>query len=245
LLEARMAATVSSISRPTRLRSDSFSGAVLTAGAVTLFVGTLFYARLTPRVGLPALAAERGQALADAIALGADKMAMAGGWAFFGDWLLLGACIALLGRGRGVASNLGAIGWALLAVSAAIAMIFDSMMSALLWSLAHDSDPQPFIAFKAWFDLLFSVGNIPFGLGCVAVLWADARSNPPLLPKPFSYFGIAIGALAAVSGVGWVTGLLHLPLVIGLTVTFGCVVLAALGIQIARADSGVAADVGS
>ena len=78
----------------------------------------------------------------------------------------------------------------------------------------------------------------------MAVLWADARSNPPLLPKPFSYFGIAIGALAAVSGFGWVTGLLHLPLVIGLTVTFGCVVLAALGIQIARADSGVA-DIGS
>src|SRR5271163_548045 len=240
-----MAATVSSISRPTRLRSDSFSGAVLTAGAVALFVGTLFYARLTPRLGLPALPAERGQALADAIALGADEMEMAGGWAFFGDWLLLGACIALLGRRRGAASDLGAIGWALLAVSAAIAMIFDSMMSALLWTLAHDSDPQPFMAFKAWFDLLFSVANIPFGLGFVAVLWADARSYPFLLPKPVSYFGIAIGALAAVTGFGWVTGLLHLPLVIGLSVTFGCVVLAARGIQIARADSGLAADVGS
>src|SRR5271167_2064380 len=96
-----MAATVSSISRPTRLRSDSFSGAVLTAGAVALFVGTLFYARLTPRLGLPALPAERGQALADAISPGADKMALAGGWAFFGDWLLLGACIALLGSPPG------------------------------------------------------------------------------------------------------------------------------------------------
>lgn len=238
-----MAATVSSMSRPTRLRSHSFSGAALTAGAVALFVGTLFYARLTPRLGLPALAAERGQALADAISLGADKMALAGGWAFFGDWLLLGACIALLGRRRG--GDLGAMGWALLAVSAAIAMIFNSMMSGLLWPLAHASDPQPFIAFKAWFDLLFSVANIPFGLGFVAVLWADARSYPSLLPRPVSYFGIAIGALATVTGFGWVTGLLHLPLVIGLTVTFGCVVLAALGIQIARANSGIAADVGS
>ena len=132
-----------------------------------------------------------------------------------------------------------------MAVSAAIAIIFDSMMSALLWPLAQDSDPQTFMAFKAWFDLLFSVANIPFGLGFVAVLWADARSDPSLLPRPVSYFGIAIGALAAVTGFGWVTGLLHLPLVIGLTVTFGCVVLAALGIQIARADSGLAADVGS
>jgi hypothetical protein len=31
-----------------------------------------------------------------------------------------------------------------------------------------------------------------------------------------------------------VLGVLHLPLVIGLTVTFGCVILAALGLKIAR-----------
>jgi hypothetical protein len=38
-----------------------------------------------------------------------------------------------------------------------------------------------------------------------------------------------------VSGLGEITGLLHWPLVIGLTVSFGCVVLAALGVRIARA----------
>jgi hypothetical protein len=51
-----------------------------------------------------------------------------------------------------------------------------------------------------------------------------------------SYVGIAIGAAAAISGLGYVLGVLNLPLVIGLTVTFGCVILAALGVQIMRRE---------
>jgi hypothetical protein len=68
----------------------------------------------------------------------------------------------------------------------------------------------------------------------MAVLGADARGGSPLLPRPLSYFGLAVGVAAAISGLGYVMDVLHLPLVIGLTVTFGCVVLAALGVQIAR-----------
>jgi hypothetical protein len=49
-----------------------------------------------------------------------------------------------------------------------------------------------------------------------------------------SYVGIIIGVAAAIGGLGYVLGVLHLPLVIGLTVTFGCVILAALGLKIAR-----------
>ena len=49
-----------------------------------------------------------------------------------------------------------------------------------------------------------------------------------------SYVGIVIGAAAAISGLGYALGVLHLPLVIGLSVTFGCVILAALGLKIAR-----------
>jgi hypothetical protein len=55
--------------------------------------------------------------------------------------------------------------------------------------------------------------------------------------KPLGYFGVAVGAAAALSGLGYVTDLAHLPLVIGLTVTFGCVVFAALGLRIARAPA--------
>lgn len=234
------ATTAATTSTRTRSRGETFSGALLTTGAAALFVGTLFYARLTPQLGLPALPAERNQALADALSLGAQSLSLAGGWAFLGDCLLLAACIALVRRPRLQVSDLDSAGWALLAVSAAIAMVFDSMTAALFWPLAHASDPAPFLAFKSWFDLLFAAADIPFGLGCMAVLWADARSDSPLLFGPFSYCGIVVCVAAAVSGFGDVTGLLHLPLVIGLTVTLGCVVLAALGVQIARADRVVA-----
>ncbi len=225
---------VDSARGPMRMRGDAFSGALLALGAAALFVGTLFYARLTPQLGLPALPAERAQALADALSLGAQRLALAGGSAFLGDCLLLAACIALASRGRRPASDLESAGWALMAVSVAIAMVFDSMTAALFWPLAQDSDPAPFLAFKAWFDFLFAAGNVPFGVGFIVVLWADARAGSPLMPKQLSFFGFAVGGAAAVSGLGYATDVLHMPLVIGLTVTFGCVILAALGVQIAR-----------
>ena len=71
-----------------------------TSGAAALFVGTLFYARLTPELGLPALAAERAQALVDALKLGPQPLALAGGFSFLGDCLLLAASIALASRNR-------------------------------------------------------------------------------------------------------------------------------------------------
>jgi hypothetical protein len=49
-----------------------------------------------------------------------------------------------------------------------------------------------------------------------------------------AYVGIVIGAAAAISGLGATLGVLHLPLVIGLSVTLGCAILAALGLKIAR-----------
>jgi hypothetical protein len=228
-----------------RIGGGPFSGAALAVGAVALFVGTLFYARLTPELGLPALPAGRSQALADAISAGAQRLTLAGGWAFLGDWLILGASVALVRRRRNPASDLESVGWALVAASTAIAMVFDSMTAALFWPLAHTSDSGTFAAFKAWFDFLFAAGNIPFGLGFIAVLWTDARSNSPLLWKPLDYFGIAVGAAAAISGIGYLTELAHFPLVIGLTVTVGCVVLTALGIQIARDGRTAQSTVGS
>jgi hypothetical protein len=108
------------------------------------------------------------------------------------------------------------------------------MTAALFWPLAHASDAAPFLAFKAWFDFLFAAGNVPYGLGFIAVLRADARRGEPLLPRPLSFVGLAIGAAAAISGLGYSTDVLHMPLVIGLSVTFGCLVLAVLGVRILR-----------
>jgi hypothetical protein len=233
-----MAAVAAETARGARASGDVFSGGLLALGAAALFAGTLFYARLTPELGLPALLSQRTQALADALRLGAQPLALAGGFAFLGDCLLLAACIALASR-RVRASDLDSAGWALMAVSVALAMVFDSMTAALFFPLAHSAEPAPFIAIKSWFDFLFAAGNVPYGLGFIAVLCADLGRNEPMLPRPVSYVGIVIGAAAAISGLGYALGVLHLPLVIGLSVTFGCVILAALGLQIARSGPAV------
>ena len=234
-----MAAIAAETARSARAPGDVLSGTLLAFGSVALFVGTLFYARLTPELGLPALPAGRTQASADALRLGPQALALAGGFAFLGDCLLLAACIALASRHRR-AGDLDTIGWALMAVSVALAMVFDSMTAALFWPLARAADSALFVAIKSWFDFLFAAGNVPYGLGFIAVLCADIGRSDPMLPRLVSTIGIAIGAAAAISGFGATIDILHLPLVVGLSVTFGCVILTALGLKIARADpSGV------
>ncbi len=133
-----MTAMAAETARGSRASGDVFSGALLASGAAALFVGTLFYARLTPELGLPALMSERTQALADALRLGPQPLALAGGFAFLGDCLLLAACIAL--ASRRAPSKLDSAGWALMAVSVALAMVFDSMTAALFFPLAHASE---------------------------------------------------------------------------------------------------------
>jgi hypothetical protein len=224
----------------THSRPNLFSGSLLTAGAVILFLGTLFYTRLTWRLGLPALPAERNGALADVLSLGAQRLLLAGGVSFFGDCLLLAACLALARR-RGLAgSDLESAGWVLTGVSMALAMVFDSMLAALFWPLAHAADATLFLAVKSWFDFLFGDGEVVFGIGCMAVFWAGMRAASPLLPKLLGWLGVLVGAASAVSGIGYATDLLHWPLVIGFTVTFQCVFLAVLGVQIARSEQTVA-----
>jgi hypothetical protein len=157
-----MAAIAAETARGARASGDVFSGALLASGAAALFVGTLFYARLTPELGLPALPPERTQALADALKLGPQPLALAGGFAFLGDCLLLAACIALASRSPRL-SNIDTAGWALIAVSVALATMFDSMTAALFFPLAHGADPALFVAVKSWFDFLFAAGNVPYG----------------------------------------------------------------------------------
>src|SRR5271155_148744 len=195
-----MAAIAAETARGARASRDVFSGALLASGAAALFVGTIFYARLTPELGLPALPAERTLALADALKLGPQPLAFAGGFAFLGDCLLLAACIVLASRSRR-ADDLDSAGWALMAVSVALAMVFDSMTAALFFPLAHGADSAPFLAIKSWFDFLFAAGNVPYGLGFIAVLCADLRRDMPMLPRAVAYVGIAIGAAAAISGL--------------------------------------------
>ena len=235
--------TAGAVPRRARANTEAVAGALLAAGAAALFLGTLFYARLTPRLGLPAAPAERALALADALSLGSQKLWLAGGVAFVGDCLMLAACIVLANRRGRRGGGLDSAGFALMAVASALAITFDSMSAALFWPLAQGADPNAFLAAKTWFDFLCAAANVPYGLGLVAVLWADILSDAPLLPKRLGQFGIVVGLAAAVSGLGSVTGLVQLPLVIGLTVTFGCVVLAVLGVQIARTEPPFVSDI--
>jgi hypothetical protein len=216
----------------------ALSGVLVAVGAAVLFTGTLFYIRLTQDLGLPSAPAVYPQALADARALGPRPMFLAGIFAFFGDVFLTAGCLAMLTRRRLRGSDLELFGWTLVAIGAAVAMIFDSMMAVLLAPLAQLSDPGLFLAFKGWFDLLFASGNVPYGLGAVALLVADMRAERPLLPRTLAAFGVAVGVVAFASGAGYVAGVVVLPAAIGLTVTFGCVVFTVLGVQIARREGG-------
>ena len=217
--------------------SHAFSAALLAVGAVLLFVGTLFYVRLTPELGLPTAIANRLQARSDALAVGPRAMFLAGGFAFFGDVLLTAASLAVLTRRRLAASDLETAGWTLFAMGAGIAIVFDSMMAVLLAPLAALPDAGTFVAFKGWFDLLFAAGNVPYGLGATAVLVADMRAERPLLPKALAGVGILIGIVAVASGAGYVGGMFVAPAALGLSVTCGCVVFAILGVQMARRES--------
>ena len=223
---------------PRRTETHALAAILLTAGAVLLFVGTLCYVRLTPELGLPATAASRLRAVGDALALGPRAMFLAGGFALAGDVFLTAACLALVARHSHAGSDLEPVGWMLLALGAGVAIVFDSMMAVLLEPLARMPDPGTFLAFKAWFDLLFAAGNVPYGLGTIAVLVADGRSAAPLLPRPLALFGMAVGAVAAASGSAYVGGLAVFPAAIGLSVTFGCVVFAVFGVQLWRRESG-------
>ena len=69
----------------------------------------------------------------------------------------------------------------------------------------------------------------------MAVTATDAAA--PVLPKMLASFGIAVGALALASGGGYVLGVVVLPTAIGISVTFGCAVFAAFGVQLARRDA--------
>ena len=212
----------------------------MASGAAALFVGTLFYARLTPELGLPALPTERTQALADALKFGPQPLALAGGFAFLGDCLLLAACIALASRSPR-SSNLDTAGWALIAVSVALAAVFDSMTAALFFPLAHGADPAPFVAVKSWFDFLFAAGNVPYGAGVHRRPVRGPQSQRAAAAAARVVCRDCYRRSGGDSGLGAALGVLHLPLVIGLSVTFGCVILAALAVQIARRGPAFAA----
>src|SRR5207244_3397303 len=95
---------------------------------------------------------------------------------FVADLLVAAAALALLPRRRLPASDVERVGWSLVFVSFTPAFVFDSLFGSALPKLAS-SAPDVFMAFKSWFDLQFAVGNIPFGIGAVAVFLADARSS--------------------------------------------------------------------
>ena len=74
-------------------------------------------------------------------------------------------------------------------VSVALAIVFDSMTAALFFPLAQSANSAPFVAIKSWFDFLFAAAGVPYGLGFIAVLWADLGRSEPLLPRAVRMWG--------------------------------------------------------
>ena len=179
-----------------------------------------------------ARAAERAsQALTDALTLGPTTWRSPAALRFSADGLLLAACVALASRGRLRPATSTSPARLLMAVSVVIAMVLDSMYAALSSPLAH-ALRRAAPAFKAWIDFLFAAGTF-LGPGFISVLWADARRGEPLLPRPSRFSAWPSGGSGdqrarlferrAAHAAG------HRP-----SVTFGCLVLAVLGVRILR-----------
>ncbi|TMF02663.1 MAG: hypothetical protein E6I52_09075 [Chloroflexi bacterium] len=120
---------------------------------------------------------------------------------YVGDLLIAAAALALLPRRRLVGSDVERVGWSLIFVSFVPAFVFDSLFGSALPRLAVGA-PDTFPAFKSWFDLQFAVGNIPLGIGAIAVLLADACSDQPtLLAVVDDYLAALVCGLALLGGL--------------------------------------------
>ena len=220
---------------PAPSQSDAVSAALLALGAAALFLGTLFYARLTPELGLPALPASVRRRSPTRLRSGPTNWRSPAALRFSAMAFARRLRRPGFKRPTSRRSDLATAGWALMAVSVVIAMVFNSMTAALFWPLAHASEAAPFLAFKAWFDFLFAAGNVPFGLGlhrCPAggrPSWRAAAAKASLVCGPRHRGGGGDQPGSAIR-----PDVLHMPLVIGLSVTFGCLVLAVLGVRILR-----------
>jgi hypothetical protein len=205
---------------------------LLAAGCVVFVAGIVLYVLLPRELGAPADEALYRDALREATTL-ARGMERAGRVIYIGDLLIAAAALALLPRRRHTTSDIERVGWSLIFVSFVPAIVFDSLFASALPRLAP-SAPDAFIAFKAWFDLQFAAGNIPFGIGAIAVFLADARATEPTLPGIVDYLAAIVCALALIGGLGFVIGLFANPTLTGGTLGFAALAFGALGVQIAR-----------
>jgi hypothetical protein len=216
-------------SAPTLFR---FAGILLAVGSLVFVVGIALYAVLPTALSTPAFDASYSGALKDATALPA-QMELAGKVIYLGDLLVASAALALLPRRRLVDSDVERVGWSLIFVSFVPAFVFDSLFGSALPRLATGA-PEAFAAFKSWFDLQFAAGNIPFGIGAIAIFLADARSDAPTLPVVVDYLSVLVSALALIGGGAYIFGLFANPTLTGGILGVAALAFGALGIQIAR-----------
>lgn len=213
-----------------------YAAGLVGVGSLLLFVGCVIYALFGKVLGVPVGAHAHPEALQDALRVGAPAMSAAGRFAFIGDLLITAGAIGLVSRRRAAGRDLESAAWGLVAASTVAAVVFDSLFAVILHPLAVAGERQLFFIFKAWFDLLFAMSMVPFGLGGVVLFGLDARSADPLLPRWIAWAGILLSAGALAGGLGFGLGVLFLPVTTGTAITFGTLPFAALGIQLARRE---------
>jgi hypothetical protein len=211
-----------------------FGGGLLALGSAVFVTGCVMYAILKPELGLPAAESSYSGALQEMVRE-RTLATRAGRVTFLGDLLVAAAALSLLSRRKLAGGDLERVAWCLVFVSFIPAFVFDSLFGTALPQLAS-REPPMFFAFKSWYDLQFAMGNVPFGLGGIAVFLADSRSARPALPKAIDYLAASLCGLALVGGAGYMLGLfvgwqLNGPMLIASAVCMG-----ALGVQIARKE---------
>jgi hypothetical protein len=199
---------------------------------VVFIVGIALYVVLPRDLGAPAAESTYSDSQKAATSL-SSEMERAGRVIYVGDLLIAAAALALLPRRLLPGSDIERVGWALIFVSFVPAFVFDSLFGSALPRLASGS-AESFFAFKSWFDLQFATGNIPFGIGAIAVFLADARSTHPTLPSIVDYLAALVCALALLGGLGYVLGLFVNATLTGGSLGFAALAFGALGVQIAR-----------
>ncbi|TME33623.1 MAG: hypothetical protein E6I75_15055 [Chloroflexi bacterium] len=209
-----------------------FAGILLATGSLVFVVGIALYATLPSDLGTPSAETSYAEALREATTL-PTQMERAGRVIYLGDLLIAAAALALLPRKRLVSSDVERVGWSLIFVSFVPAFVFDSLFGSALPRLAVGA-PETFPAFKSWFDLQFAVGNIPFGIGAIAVFIADARSDQPTLLAVVDYLAALVCGLALLGGLAYVLGLFVSATLTGGTLGVAALAFGALGAQIAR-----------
>lgn len=217
-------------------RSVFWGGALLALGSLGVVVASVFYALSPVAAALPA-GPDLTAAMAGSLA-GRFTLTIAGSVGIIADVLFVAGCLLLMTFREPVGLALERAGWALGALSVTVFVFVDALSAAVLSPVAELGMPA-YAGFKLFYNLLFVLGTLVFGLSAPAILAGEWKAEKPVLPRWLSGVGIATGIVALVAAAPAFVGV-ALPQVIGIAIALGSIVFGVYGLLICRnAKAGV------